>query len=296
VTQDVTQWHVSSKYIRKQKENEMIETTKSYLNLGDGQLYYETAGKGTPLILAHAAFLDSRMFDAIWERLAKHFRVIRYDMRGFGKSSPVTGPLSRRNDLDRLLTHLGVTEAHLVGCSLSGTVGLDLALEQPHRFKSLTLVGATPGGFQLQGEPPRYLMEMFAALQNGNFDLANELQIHIWLDGEHREAGQVDSTLRKNALEMNRIPVAQNTFFISDMQPANPLDPPAITRLESVICPTWIVAGGLDNSEVLRAANEMVKRIPDARKTIIDSTGHVPSYEQPDTFVKLLMNFLSRIN
>ncbi len=274
----------------------MIKTTKSYFNLGDGQLYYETAGEGMPLILAHAAFLDSRMFDAIWERLAKHFRVIRYDMRGFGKSSPVTGPLSRRNDLDRLLTHLDVTQAHLVGCSLSGEIGLDLALEQPHRFKSLTLVGSTPSGFQLQGEPPRHILEMFAALQSGNFDHANELQIRIWLDGEHREAGQVDSTLRKNALEMNRIPVAQNTFFISDMQPANPLDPPAITRLESVKCPTWIVAGALDHSEVLRAADEMAKRIPDARKTMIESTGHVPSYEQPDTFVKLLLDFLSGIN
>ena len=85
----------------------MIKTTKSYFDLGDGQLYYETAGKGIPLILSHAAFLDSRMFDAIWEQLAKHFRVIRYDMRGFGKSSPVTGPLSRRNDLDRLFNSPG---------------------------------------------------------------------------------------------------------------------------------------------------------------------------------------------
>ena len=47
--------------------------------------------------------------------------------------------------------------------------------------------------------------------------------------------------------------------------------------------------------EVLRAADEMVKRIPDARKTIIESTGHVPSYEQPDMFVKMLMNFLNSI-
>ena len=95
---------------------------------------------------------------------------------------------------------------------------------------------------------------------------------------------------------MNRIPVAQNTFFISDMQPANPLDPPAITRLESVKCPTLVIAGALDHSEVLRAADEMVKRIPNARKTIIESSGHVPSYEQPEPFVKLLMDFLSRIH
>jgi pimeloyl-ACP methyl ester carboxylesterase len=270
----------------------MTKTETGYLDLGDGKLYYETAGQGIPVVLGHAAFLDSRMFDAIWERLAEDFRVIRYDMRGFGKSSPVPGPLARRYDLDRLLTHLNVTDAHLVGCSLSGEMSLDLALEQPQRFKSITLVDSTPSGFQLQGEPPRYLMEMFAALQSGNMDQANELQIRIWLDGEHREPDQIDPALRKKALEMNRIPVTQNTFMISDMQPTNPLDPPAITRLESVRCPTWIVAGGLDNSEVLRAANEMATRIPGARKTMIESTAHVPSYEQPDTFVKLLLDFL----
>ena len=270
----------------------MIETTKSYCDLGDGQLYYETAGSGMPLVLAHAAFLDSRMFDAIWEPLASHFKVIRYDMRGFGKSSPVTGPLCRRNDLDRLLTHLDLKDVHLVGCSMSGEIALDLALEHSQRVQSLTLVGSTPSGFQLQGEPPRYLMEMFGAAQNGDIDWANELQIRIWLDGEQREPDQVDAALRKKALEMNRIPVSQNTFFISDMQPANPLAPPAITRLESVECPTLVIAGALDHPEVLRAANEMAKRIPNAQKTLIEFAGHVPSFEQPEVFTKLFLDFL----
>ena len=273
----------------------MIQTKNGYLDLGDGLLYYETAGVGTPLVLSHAAFLDSRMFDAVWEPLAQHFRVIRYDMRGFGKSSPVTGPHCRRDDLNRLLNHLDVTQAHMVGCSMGGEIGLDLALEQPHRFKSLTLVGSTPSGFQMQGEPPRYLMEMFGDLQSGNIDHASELQIRIWLDGEYREPDQVDPELRKKALEMNLIPVTQNTFFVSDMKPVNPLDPPAVTRLESVKIPTWVVAGALDNSEILRAADEMAKRIPNARKTIIDSTAHVPSFEQPEVFVELLLDFLGSV-
>ncbi|HCS40856.1 MAG TPA: alpha/beta hydrolase [Anaerolineaceae bacterium] len=270
----------------------MIETTKSYMNLGDGQLYYETAGAGMPLVFSHAAFLDSRMFDAVWEPLAKHFRVIRYDMRGFGKSSPVTGPLCRRTDLLQLLNHLDVTDAHLVGCSNGGQLSLDLALEQPQRVASLTLVGSTPSGFELRGEPPRHLFEMFDAMQQGDNDLSNELQIRIWLDGEHREPQQVDSALRKKALEMNRIPVSQSTFFIADTQPVNPLDPPAIARLESVKCPALVIAGALDHSEVLRAANEMAERIPNARKALIESAGHVPGYEQPDRFVKLLLDFL----
>ena len=273
----------------------MIQTKKAHLNLGDGQLYYEMAGKGMPLVLSHAAFLDSRMFDAIWEPLAKHFCVIRYDMRGFGQSSPATGPLCRRDDLNQLLNHLEITEAHLVGCSNGGQISLDLALEQPQRFKSLTLVDSTPSGFELHGEPPRYILEMFDAMQKGDINRSNELQIRIWLDGETREPEKVDLSLRRKALEMNRIPVSQSTFFIADAQPINPLNPPAITQLEAVNCPTLVIAGALDHPEVLRAADEMVKRIPNAKKTIIASTGHVPSYEQPDAFVKLLLDFLGNV-
>ena len=51
----------------------MMQTKKDHLDLGDGKLYYETAGKGMPLVLSHAAFLDSRMFDYIWEPLSKAF-------------------------------------------------------------------------------------------------------------------------------------------------------------------------------------------------------------------------------
>jgi pimeloyl-ACP methyl ester carboxylesterase len=273
----------------------MIQTKKDHLNLGDGQLYYEMAGKGMPLVLSHAAFLDSRMFDAVWEPLAKHFCVIRYDMRGFGQSSPATGPLCRRDDLNQLLNHLEVKEAHLVGCSNGGQISLDLALEQPQRFQSLTLVDATPSGFELHGDPPRYLLEMFDALQKGDFDRSNELQIRIWLDGETREPEQVDFMLRKKALEMNRIPVSQSTLFIADTQPARPLNPPAITQLESVNCRTLVIAGALDHPEVLRAADEMARRIPNAQKTIIASTGHVPGYEQPDAFVELLLDFLGSV-
>jgi len=273
----------------------MTETRKEYLDLEDGRLYYEIAGEGFPLILSHAAFLDSRMFDALWEPLAQHFRVIRYDMRGYGRSSPASGPLCRRAELAQLLTHLGITQAHLVGCSNGGEISLDLALEQPGLVASLTLVDATPSGFELQGAPPRYIFEMLNAMQNGDVDLANELQIRVRLDGEQREPEQVDPEIRKKALEMNRIPLMQNTFSLEDAQTVNPLDPPAVARLEQVSCPTLIVAGSLDHPELLRAADEMVTRIPGARKVILEGSGHVPSYEQPDKFIQRLLEFLHEV-
>lgn len=273
----------------------MTQTMIGYMDLEDGQIYYETAGDGFPLVLSHAAFLDGRMFDAIWEPLARHFRVIRYDMRGFGKSSPVKGSVSRRADLEQLMKHLGITQTHLVGCSYGGEIALDLTLEHSAQIASLTLVDATPSGFELKGEPPRYMFDMFDAMQRGDVERASELQIRIWLDGENREPEQVDPELREKALEMNRIPVMQKTYLIADSQPVSPLDPPAVTRLEEVNCPTLIVVGSLDHPEVLRAADEMAARIPGAQKVILKRSGHVPSYEQPDLFVQQFLEFLRKV-
>jgi pyruvate,water dikinase len=69
-----------------------------------------------------------------------------------------------------MLNALEVTRAHLVGCSNGGQICLDLALEQPQRVASLTLVGSTPSGFETQGTPPRYLLEMFEAVQRGDVE------------------------------------------------------------------------------------------------------------------------------
>lgn len=273
----------------------MTNTTRGSFTIEDGTIYYEMAGEGMPLVLSHAAFLDSRMFDAIWEPLAEHFRVIRYDMRGFGQSSQATGPICRREDLHRLLIHLGITRANLLGCSNGGQNSLDIALEYTDLVESLILVGSTPSGFEMQGEPPRYLLEMIQAMQTGNLELANELQIRIWLDGVGREPDEADSDLRQKALQMNRIPVEYGTFFIADGQPPRPLDPPAVARLEQVACPTLIIAGALDHPEVLRAGAEMARRIPQAQGPIIvPATGHVPGYEKPEMLVKLVLDFLQR--
>lgn len=270
----------------------MTHTISDYLELDGGKLYYETAGTGETLVLSHAAFLDSRMFDPQWERLAQHFRVIRYDMRGFGRSSAVQGPLCRRDDLWHLLSHLEVEQAHLIGCSNGGEIMLDLALEHPNLPLSLTLVGAVPSGFHLEGEPPRHVMEMIEAMQQGNTARANELQIRIWFDGAFREPDEVDGDLRQKALQMNRIPVESSTFFIADTQPLKPLDPCALARLETVGCPVLVVAGTLDHPEILRAAEIMTERIPNAQKVLIKDTGHVPSFEQPEAFNQALFTFL----
>lgn len=271
--------------------------TNGYFDTGDGKLYYEITGPedGETVLLSHAAFLSSGMWDAQWHELADDYRLIRYDMMGFGQSDPVTGPRCRRADLSALLQYLHVQSAHLVGCSMGGEIILDLALEHPGLARSLTIVNGTPSGFVPQGEPPQYLFEMFGAMQAQDVERASELALRIWVDGPERTPEQVDRAVRNHASAMNRVPVTQNTFATADMQPANPLDPSAITRLGQVMVPTLIVKGMLDHAETLRALDLIAAGIADAQVVEIAQGAHVPNMEQPAQFNQQLRSFLANL-
>ena len=120
-----------------------------FVEVPGGRIWAVDEGVGPPIVLVHAAIVDLDAWDLVVPPLLRAgYRVIRYDMRGYGRSSPASGPLCRRDDLDLVLNALEVTRAHLVGCSNGGQICLDLALEQPQRVASLTLVGATPSGFE----------------------------------------------------------------------------------------------------------------------------------------------------
>jgi pimeloyl-ACP methyl ester carboxylesterase len=269
----------------------MREMATGYAAINGGNLYYEVAGQGETLVLLHAGFVDSRMWDDQWPEFAQTYGVIRFDMRGYGKSDPARGPLTRRDDLLRLLNHLNVTRAHLLGCSIGGEIAIDFTLEHPQMVSSLITVSAAPGSFEMQGEPPPHLMEMIGAVQQGDLARASDLQIRIWVDGPFRQPEQVDALVRQRAAEMNRIPVQQGTWAI-DMQPANPLHPPAANRLHEIHVPTLIIAGALDHPEILRAADVMTAEIKGARKVIIPDAAHVPNMERPVEFNRTVLDFL----
>jgi pimeloyl-ACP methyl ester carboxylesterase len=273
----------------------MTHTGSGYLDVDGGSIYYGAAGAGAPLVLSHAGFVDSRMWDDQWSDFARQQRVIRFDMRGFGQSALGAIPIERRRDLDRLLQRLDVPRAVLLGCSLSGEVMLDFALEHPDRVTALILVSTAPGGFEMQGEPPAQLFEMMSAIEQGDLERASELQNRLWIDGPFRQPEQVDPLVRQRAAEMNRIALANGTWFKAEMQPANPLNPPAVQRLNEIRVPTLIIAGGRDHPEVLRAAEVMAKAISQAEKVIIPDGAHLPNMEQPALFNQIVLDFLRRV-
>src|SRR5690606_15491911 len=116
---------------------------------------------------------------------------------------------------------------------MGGATAIDFTLEHPEMVMSLIAVSAVPDGFEMRGEPPPDLMEMIGAMQQGDLKRASELQIRIWVDGMFRQPEQVDPNVRQRAAEMNWIPVSSGTMAL-DMQPVNPLTPPAIERLSAI--------------------------------------------------------------
>ena len=72
------------------------------------KLYYEEMGEGHPLVLIHGGYMDRRMWDDQFAAFAQHYRVVRYDVRGFGKTGLPQVPYTDRQDLFHLLSFLGV--------------------------------------------------------------------------------------------------------------------------------------------------------------------------------------------
>ena len=116
----------------------MSEIRSGSFDLPDGSLYFEIAGEGPVVTLIHEGLWDSRTWDPQMPALLDAgYRVVRYDVRGYGRSSRLTGePYSHVEDLAALLDFLDVPLTTLVGCSMGGAIAIDFTLEHPEPRRS----------------------------------------------------------------------------------------------------------------------------------------------------------------
>lgn len=122
---------------------------------GGAQLYYEEAGRGEPLILLHGNTLDVRMWDPQFSEFAKHYRTIRFDFRGYGRSSlPEEGrAFTHLDDLLALMDSLRLDRAHIVGLSMGAFVGFDMLGLAPERMLSSVMACGLLKTFKGPSEP-----------------------------------------------------------------------------------------------------------------------------------------------
>lgn len=260
------------------------------------KLYYEMAGEGHPLVLIHAGIADSRMWDDQLALFAQRYRVVRYDLRGFGRSEVPPGPYALRDDLYGLLRFLGIQTTYLIGCSMGGSLAVDFTLEHPEMVDALIPVCAGLSGFEPSATEAEiaYWEEIEAAEKASDIERVNDMEVHLWVDGLGRTPEQVNPSVRQRVHEMNGVALAREAE--QDQAQPQRLDPPAAGRLDEIHVPTLVIIGDRDVSGIQQTAEKLATDIPGARKVVIHDTAHVPNMEKPDEFNRVVLDFLSGLS
>jgi 3-oxoadipate enol-lactonase len=139
-------------------------------------IHAETAGDGPAVVLVHAGICDSGMWDAQWGALADGRRLMRFDMRGFGRSPVPSAAYSHARDLIAVMDAAGISEAAIVGASMGGRVALEAALAAPARVSALVLVGSGLPGHEWSAPVRKYWEAEEAAIERGDLAAATEDQ------------------------------------------------------------------------------------------------------------------------
>jgi 2-hydroxy-6-oxonona-2,4-dienedioate hydrolase len=272
-----------------------LPTKSGFVNSGNAQLYSETAGEGMPFVMIHAGVADSRQWNNEFAFYARNYEVVRYDLRGYGKSEPVEGEFSHMDDLVAVLNTLGLHEPIVVmGCSMGGGLAMDFALTHPSRMRALIMVGSGPSGLELDVPTPAKFAEAEKAFEAGDLDLVCEIETQIWFDGTGRAPEQVNQAMRKLAYEMNRQALAHEVKQLGKRLPNT--QTPAFDRLSDLKIPVLIIVGAHDTSYILAATDYMVEKIPSAQKVIIEDAAHLPNMDHPEKFQAIVTNFLEGLS
>ncbi|MEZ4711558.1 MAG: alpha/beta fold hydrolase [Caldilineaceae bacterium] len=269
-----------------------MSKTYEFADINGARVHYEARGAGPALVLIHAGICDLRMWDVQMDAFAQHFRVIRYDMRGFGQTAPVVGKYTRHGDLRGLLDHLGVESARVLGCSMGGMTAIDFALAYPERTAALITVCSSPSGYTRNVDPPPLWAEIVAADEAGDLEKVCELEVALWVDGLLRTPDQVDAAIRQRVYEMNLIALKNEALNMDDVER---LEPPAIGRLGDIDAPTLAIAADLDMPDLLDAAELMATQIPRAQKVVMQGAAHLPNMEKPAEFNGVVLGFLGGV-
>jgi len=266
------------------------------LEVPGGKISYEEGGQGRPIVLLHEGIADRRMWNREFPLLAREHRVVRYDLRGYGGSTPATSEYSPVRDLVALLDHLGLTQPLIVGPSVGGKIALDLTLAHPGRVGALLLIAPgysgmdydhVPGGkatFARDEELSKAAADAWAA---GKLEEATEHLRQLWA-----------SSLTGSALDLFRTMVRDNTKEVFEERSGRyetREGEPAAARLKEIRIPTRILVGDRDNPAMPHCANFLARGIAGAKVQLVLGADHLLNLSRPDAFDSALRGFVASL-
>lgn len=263
----------------------VAQAQHGFCDVQAGKIYYEVAGQGHPLVLIHGGQLDRRMWDEQFQFFASKYKVIRYDVRGFGQSPAATKPFSQSDDLAAVLKCAKADKAYVVGLSLGGRIAIDFTLAHPEMVDALVPVAPGLSGFNLPNDPNE--IAILKAAQAGDFQKAADL----WLQSGYMAPAMKNPQLAPKLRQLARDNAHQNLDnFLLDKDIFNS----AIEHLTEIKVPTLIIAGSADVQGIHEITGLLRARIPHSQETVIQGAGHMINMERPQEFNSLVLEFLEK--
>ena len=260
------------------------------------EIYYEVTGQGYPLIWSHEFGGSYDSWEAQVKFFSRRYQVITYAARGWPPSDVPEDPAAYTqdivvNDLYLLMRHLNISEAHIGGLSMGGSVALNFGIAHPEMAKSLIVASAGSGSTNRdtflstgQSMADRLLSEgmLPVAEDYGTTNIRVQLrrkdpiglETFARLVSEHSATG---SALTYQGFVMNRPTV----FELED-------------RLKSLRVPTLIMIGDEDEP-CIEPGIFMKRTIPISGLSCFPQSGHAINLEEPDLFNRTDLDFLTTV-
>ncbi|MGI0131870.1 MAG: alpha/beta fold hydrolase [Thermoplasmata archaeon] len=271
--------------------------SRSTLDVPGGEIAYEASGEGRSIVLLHEGIADRRMWNREFPLLARDHRVARFDLRGYGGSTPATSEFYPVRDLLALVDQLRLDRPLIVGPSMGGKIALDFVLAHPDRVGGLLLIAPgysgmdydhVPGGKATFERDERLSKAASDAWTAGHLDTATEYLRQLWasaLTGPDLELFR--SMIRDNAEE-----VFEERSGRYERRDGGP----AADRLKEIRVPTLLLVGDQDNPAMPHCADFLGRGIAGAEVRLVPGADHLLNLSAPHAFDAALAGVFSRIH
>lgn len=248
-------------------------------------LHGEQRGAGTPLVLVHGMAGDRHEWDPLVEALPADLPVLRYDLRGFGRSDSLSGePYSHADDLLALFDARGIARAPLLGLSMGGGIALHFALSHPERVSRLVLISPALVGWEWSDEWKALWRGVASAARKGDMATARERWIAHPMFAATRESAAAESHLRHS------VAAYRGQQWTRDFQRD---ELPDLERLPTLAVPTLLLTGEHDFADLRLIADVIEGSAPGVTRIDFAGAGHMLHLERTAEVAAAILDWTS---
>lgn len=260
------------------------------------ELYYETRGKGTPILLINGLGASALGWEPeLIQSLAESYKVITFDNRGTGRSDKPDSGYSIPDMAQDCIAVLGAQElsqSHVVGASMGGRIALELAVAYPKKVRSLVLCCTDCG--RRQQMPYKGTMEVnrflriFFRLRRTESELNSEaLKLFFTEDFIEENWERLEAHWRR----ISKYPTPSHVYR---RQLEATLAHNICSRLAQITVPTLVLGGDHDLLNPVAKLEELASKIPKAQLHIYSGLGHGFMFEAREDVAQRILEFLNR--